>query len=405
MRAWIAPWLLLAFLGAATGCDKVRAVVCEPVKASAPPAPKTLPKHTQSPDAGEASEQASEPAEKESEPSAASKLLTAQAARFALPFAWEKSPQEPLARTRTFLRELADDNTRYMTKGAAYFQSLAAGEHPRATVVTCADARMQSGVYDETPENDDFTVRNIGNQLQSSLGSVNYGIEELRTPVLLILGHTGCTAVKAAMEDPRNLAAPIRSEIAGIKVKRSKGKADERAWAAAVIENVHNQVKVALREFGPHVNAAELTIVGAVYDLRNELGRGPGRLIVLNVNGNQDPARLKAFAEAILSTPNPHAKSNAREDPLERLARALANPGPARDESENDGEEEAEPTAPAPPAAVPETPKAAVPAEQGSPEHTPTEPGKTEPGKTEPAPHAPARSHARQPAKHAPAVH
>jgi carbonic anhydrase len=387
MRAWNAPWLLLLLLGGAPGCDKIRAVVCEPVTASAP-APKTLPKHTDLGDAGAPPEKLSEPAEPiEKEPPPESNLLTAQAARYALPFAWEKSPKEPLARTRTFLRELADDNTRYMTKGAPYFQALAAGETPRATVVTCADARVQAGAYDDTPENDDFTVRNIGNQLQSSLGSVNYGIEELRTPVLLILGHTGCTAVKAAMDDARDMPAATRRELAAIKVKKPKGKNDEHAWAAAVVENVHNQVKVALREFGPHVNAAELTIVGAVYDLRNELGRGPGRLIVLNVNGNQDPARLKAFAEAILSTPNPHAKSNAHEDPLERLARALSNPGPARDDSdpENEEPEAEEPVAPSEPHPATEAQGVAkqAPGEHGTDEHGAAEHGAAEHGAAE----------------------
>jgi hypothetical protein len=52
---------------------------------------------------------------------------------------------------------------------------------------------------------------------------------------------------------------------------------------------------------------------------------------VVNVNGNQDPVRLKSFVEAIMSGPG---KTTA-DDPMSRLARALADPGPPeQDETE-----------------------------------------------------------------------
>jgi carbonic anhydrase len=359
---WLLALIAPLALASASGCDKVRAVVCLPVKASATaPAPRTADKHaaaSKQHDAGAEGPAEAEPGEEGEAKPSASELLTSQVPRFALPFAWEKSPKEPLARARTYLRELADDNAHYMGKGPAFFQAFAAGESPRATVITCADSRVQVGAFDATAENDDYTVRNLGNQLENGLGSVHYGIDQLRTPVLIIVGHTGCTAVRDALSGTQQLARPTARELSGLKLKPVKGALDDKKWAAAVVQNVHDQVKVALREFGPRVNAAELTIVGAVYDLENELGQGHGRMIVINVNGNQDPARLRAFGDAIMSTPNPNANAGAAQaasDPLERLARALANPGApsAAEEPEEDAEEEepapAEHHAPPPP--------------------------------------------------------
>lgn len=270
--------------------------------------------------------------------------LTA-AAKFALPFAWEKSPTEPLSRARTFLRELADDNAQYMTKQAAAVRSYAAGESPRTTVLTCADSRVQAGAWDATPENDDYTVRNLGNQVEAGLGAVQYGVEHLKTPVLLILGHTGCEAVRTAASGDARMEEAIRHELSGIHVKKLKGRLDDKALTSAVIDNVHAQVKAALKRFSPRVTSNDLTIIGAIYDLRNDLGRGVGKLTIINVNGNRDEGRLKAFMEAIMASPNPkgkHAAGDAKENPLERLARALAESANFSDEGDDEEEEEEE---------------------------------------------------------------
>jgi carbonic anhydrase len=214
--------------------------------------------------------------------------------KFIVPFAWEAAKDEPLAQTRAFLADVLTDNQGYMEHGDKFFAAFADKQTPRATVVTCADSRVH------TPENDDFVIRNIGNQVQNAEGSVEYGIEHLRTPLLLVVGHTGCGAVKAAMGDLSKLSAPIQKELAPIQVpKPSPGKSPEAAWAEAVIVNVNNQVDTALRHFGKDVQAGQLTVVGAVYDFRNDLQQGAGKLSIVNVNGNSEPERMGAFVDAI----------------------------------------------------------------------------------------------------------
>jgi carbonic anhydrase len=225
---------------------------------------------------------------------------SAEPKNFPVPFAWETSRDEPLALARAFVQEMLVDNRAYITKGAPFFAAFADSQKPRATIVTCSDSRLQSTAYDTTPENDAFTIRNIGNQVGNAEGSVEYGIEHLNTSVLLVLGHTGCGAVKAAMGDLSKLSEPIRRELEHLEVPKPKpGTSDELAWTEAVTFNVHAQVRQALKHFGDRVQAGKLTVVGAVYDFRNDLGRGPGKISIVNVNGNEEPSRMQAFIDAV----------------------------------------------------------------------------------------------------------
>ncbi|RYZ08233.1 MAG: hypothetical protein EOO73_09220 [Myxococcales bacterium] len=220
--------------------------------------------------------------------------------KFIVPFAWEAAKDEPLAQTRAFLADVLTDNQGYMEHGEKFFAEFADKQTPRATVLTCADSRVHTTAWDVTPENDDFVVRNIGNQFENAQGSLEYGIEHLRTPLLLVIGHTGCGAVKAAMGDLSKLSQPIQGELHHMHLpKAGAGKPPEAAWAEAVIANVNNQVETALKHFAKDIQAGQLTVVGAVYDFRNDLLQGAGKLSVVNVNGNSEPERMTAFVEAI----------------------------------------------------------------------------------------------------------
>jgi carbonic anhydrase len=224
--------------------------------------------------------------------------------RFGLPFAYETSPNEPLARARGFLAEVLGANQAQVARGRPHFASFIDGQTPRATVVTCADSRVQASAWDQTPENDDFTIRNIGNQVSNSLGSIEYGVEHLHTPLLFIVGHTGCGAVKAALTKPAGLSEPILGELAPLKLPPTrKGASAEAAMTDAVIANINAQVATATQHFSNFVHSGELTVVGAVYDFRNELGKGFGKLQIINVNTNSDPARVEAFLKAVQSSP------------------------------------------------------------------------------------------------------
>jgi len=200
-----------------------------------------------------------------------------------------------------FMRSMLADNEAFVSANpAGHFQPFVAGQKPRATLIACADSRVQSNAFDKGAENDLFTVRNIGNQFRTAEGSVLYGVEHLSTSVLLILGHSGCGAVKAAMSPHADLEAPIKAEVDGIVVPaRKPGANDADALTDAVVANVHDQVRAATTRFADRVREGRLVIVGAVYDFRNDLKQGFGRVTVVNVNGTSDPAAISAFTKAV----------------------------------------------------------------------------------------------------------
>lgn len=245
--------------------------------------------------------------------------------RYGVPFAWETSPDEPLAKARGFMGEVLRANAAFVSSGSKRIGDLPEAEHPRATLVACADSHVQAGAWDDTPEGDVFTVRNIGNQVSSALGSIQYGVEHLHTPVLMVVGHTGCGAVHSVIAKPADLGPSTRQELEGLKLPPARsGASAEQVWTDAVVANVHAQVALAVQQFGAFVHSGELTVVGAVYDVRNGLGGGNGKLHVVNINTNVDAVRVEAFVKAMSAEQGPTtAKVSAPGGAAEERIRAI----------------------------------------------------------------------------------
>ena len=100
--------------------------------------------------------------------------------------------------SETMKAVIEGNDTFKMHHDSHYFDAFQEGQVPVLTVVTCSDSRVHSQLFGFVPDNNIFMVRNIGNQVVNSQGSVDYGLRHLPTKVLLILGHSGCGAIKAA---------------------------------------------------------------------------------------------------------------------------------------------------------------------------------------------------------------
>lgn len=202
-----------------------------------------------------------------------------------------------VATAQAMIKEIQADDAAYIAAhNAAFFQELAKGQHPRATVVTCSDSRVHTNMMDKTPEGDLFMVRNIGNQLSTAKGSVQYGVNHLGSSLLLFIGHSSCGAIKAAGGDYSSLEEPIKKELDTISITKGSANID------GVKTNVNNQVAAALKEWADKVKAGELMIVGAVYDFADDMKQGAGKLNIININGETDPAKIR-------NMPAPAAKS------------------------------------------------------------------------------------------------
>ena len=198
-------------------------------------------------------------------------------------------PESESEQLKGIVNNLLQDNDEFVkSHNAAYFKPLIAGQMPRATVVTCSDSRVHTRAFDKTPDGDLFMVRNIGNQLITAEGSVEYGVHHLHTPLLIFVGHSSCGAINAASGNYAKESSAIRRELKSIRIAKGVANMD------GVRTNVNNQVAAALKKFDHEVNQGDLTVIGAVYDFANDLGQGFGKLNVINLNGETDSARIKA---------------------------------------------------------------------------------------------------------------
>ncbi len=176
-----------------------------------------------------------------------------------------------------------------------YFDAYQEGQIPNLTVITCADSRVHTGLFGMDPNNKIFIIRNIGNQVANSEGSVDYGVRHLPCKLLLIMGHSSCGAVKAAMGDYSHETKGIKAELDTLKpvIQKDDGKDDfNKRWAENVERNVDYQVNYALKLYGDKVHSGDMAVVGAVYDFNNIYGKGRGTLVITNVNGQTDPNKI-----------------------------------------------------------------------------------------------------------------
>lgn len=196
---------------------------------------------------------------------------------------------------RGIIKNLIQDNDEFVrSHSPEYFDPFEQQQHPRATVVTCADARIHTQALDKTPDGDLFMIRNIGNQIATAEGSVEYGVRHLHTPLLIIVGHVACGAIKAAAGNYSSESDAIKHELNSIQIPIKSDVLTADDWLRGVIANVNNQVNYALIKFADEVKEKTLTVVGAVYDFQNLLGQGQGRLVIVNINDNVDTNHISA---------------------------------------------------------------------------------------------------------------
>jgi carbonic anhydrase len=103
------------------------------------------------------------------------------------------------------------------------------GQKPFAVIVSCSDSRVPPEILFDQALGDIFVVRVAGNVLDPvAMGSVEYGAEHLGCPLLVVMGHENCGAVKATVdggEAPGSISAIVD------KIKPSVEKANRRGQA------------------------------------------------------------------------------------------------------------------------------------------------------------------------------
>ncbi|WP_030941770.1 carbonic anhydrase [Streptomyces sp. NRRL S-646] len=137
----------------------------------------------------------------------------------AAPAAPDTRPRPPVT-ARSALAELLAGNRRYATGGSRHphesngrRHALAAGQHPFAVVVGCIDSRVPPELVFDQGLGDLICIRTAGQVLDEAvLASIQYGVQELHIPLVLVLGHERCGAVAATLDHLRT-DAPVPGHL------------------------------------------------------------------------------------------------------------------------------------------------------------------------------------------------
>lgn len=154
-------------------------------------------------------------------------------------------------------------------------EELKGGQQPMAAMVCCSDSRVVPEYIFDVGLGDIFTVVSAGNVVDKiGIGSVEYAVGHLHTPLLVVMGHEKCGAVKAAYHghNESNITAIVKKLMPAVKRAKKGGEEGEECEKAAVLN-----VKAVMRKLkkSPIVKKAleegKLHIVGLKYRLDGQV--------------------------------------------------------------------------------------------------------------------------------------
>lgn len=194
------------------------------------------------------------------------------------------APHEPASMTPSEgLSTLLAGNKRFQNGRSSHgapvgrVAALAGGQRPWAIILSCSDSRVPPELIFDATLGDLFVVRVAGNFADAEgIGSMEYAVEHFASPVLFVLGHSSCGAIRATVDNvkagspqvPGNIGDLVR-EIA--PAARAVLHNSGNVYANATAENVRMNV-AKISASGPIIGAAiksgKLRVVGGVYDLK-----------------------------------------------------------------------------------------------------------------------------------------
>jgi carbonic anhydrase len=189
----------------------------------------------------------------------------------------------PICTADAALERLMEGNRRFLegrprTPGVLkdLVASLAEGQRPYATILGCSDSRVPPEVIFDAGLGELFVVRVAGNVLSPEVaGSLQYAGAHLRTPLIVVLGHEGCGAVRAALESKfeevshrsriQLLVDSLLPGLAGV----DEGVPPAERLGRAVEDNVRWAVGQILASPEGRARTAEgwMRCVGAIYEI------------------------------------------------------------------------------------------------------------------------------------------
>jgi carbonic anhydrase len=266
------------------------------------------------------------------------------------------SNDAPALKPEVIVQRLMDGNARFAAGKSSHLHADAArredttknGQRPIATVLSCSDSRAPVEVLFDQGVGDVFVVRVAGNVCNTDeIGSIEYGVDHLGTPIMVVLGHTHCGAVTAIATSAElhgsipSLVKNIRSAVA--KAQRENPDLHGKDLVPSAIEaNVWQSIDDLLKNSSAvraRAKAGQVKVLGAIYDLQcgqvRWLGEHPEMKRLLEYQGGaghhdsmgHTPSESAGHADG--AGPHGHP-SSAAENPMQAATDRTNHPSDAQ---------------------------------------------------------------------------
>lgn len=182
----------------------------------------------------------------------------------------------------TAWKALKEGNERFVagkpqhpSQGVAHRASLTGGQQPTAVVFGCGDSRVAAELIFDQGLGDMFVVRTAGHVIDSAvLGSIEFGVTVLNVPLIVVLGHDSCGAVKATLSALDEGVVPggyvrdiVERVMPSILEGRREGLSRVDEFEARHVTETGAQLMSRSTAIAERVTAGNLAIVGATYQL------------------------------------------------------------------------------------------------------------------------------------------
>ena len=181
------------------------------------------------------------------------------------------------------LQRLMEGNRRYVKGETKRYdfrherEALSKGQNPFAAILSCADSRIAPEFCFDSARGDVFVCRVAGNFASDEMiASLEYAVQVLNTPLIMVLGHDACGAVDAtikSLKDGTTLPGHLPSLVAAIKpaVDAARGQPGD-PLANAIRQNVKlnvDKLKSATPILKSFVDGGKVKVTGGIYALRS----------------------------------------------------------------------------------------------------------------------------------------
>ncbi|NVC24622.1 carbonic anhydrase [Kocuria salina] len=202
----------------------------------------------------------------------------------------DTSPRTPAAAWQ----RLREGNARFVAgesmhpnQDASRRQSVAGGQNPFAVIFGCSDSRLAAEIIFDLGLGDAFVVRTAGQVIDDAvLGSIEYSVANLGTPLIMVLGHDSCGAVTAAHsvagsgQMPRGFQRDLIERIMPSVLETQRlGHQDVNAAVVEHTKQTASRLMEQSRVIADAVSNGDVAVVGVFYHLEDgeaELVHGHG---------------------------------------------------------------------------------------------------------------------------------